>query len=97
MLKPCIDCGVEYVVKSRCDECQRMNDLRRGTTTQRGYGSRWQHMAKSYLRNHRVCVNCGATTDLTVDHIVPLARGGLNSTDNMQTLCRSCNSAKRDR
>jgi ATP adenylyltransferase len=32
-----------------------------------------------------------------VDHIVPRARGGKDDPDNLQTLCYSCNSMKRDR
>jgi 5-methylcytosine-specific restriction endonuclease McrA len=32
-----------------------------------------------------------------VDHVVALARGGSNTRDNIQILCRSCNSAKQDR
>lgn len=35
-----------------------------------------------------------ASDDLTVDHIVPKALGGTDSRDNLQVLCRSCNSAK---
>jgi 5-methylcytosine-specific restriction endonuclease McrA len=30
----------------------------------------------------------------TLDHIVPLSRGGLHCYDNVQTLCFSCNCAK---
>lgn len=44
--------------------------------------------------NHR-CLCCGATEDLTIDHIIPLSRGGANSFENCQVLCRSCNSRKR--
>jgi hypothetical protein len=40
---------------------------------------------------------CGATNSLTVDHIVPLARGGTNAYENMQVLCVSCNSRKGSR
>jgi 5-methylcytosine-specific restriction endonuclease McrA len=33
----------------------------------------------------------------TVDHIVPLVRGGSNWPENLQLLCKSCNSKKQDR
>jgi len=45
---------------------------------------------------HR-CVLCPATNDLTLDHIHPWSKGGADTLDNLRTLCRSCNSAKRDR
>lgn len=40
------------------------------------------------------CVNCNSHLDLCVDHICPVSKGGTNDIDNLQTLCRSCNSSK---
>lgn len=40
------------------------------------------------------CRSCGDWHDLAVDHIIPVARGGTDDLANLQTLCRSCNSAK---
>lgn len=40
------------------------------------------------------CVACGATDDLAVDHIVAVANGGVDTIDNLQMLCRGCNSSK---
>ena len=43
------------------------------------------------------CVECGVKVDLTIDHIVPLSGGGTNDVENLQFLCKSHNSAKKDR
>lgn len=40
------------------------------------------------------CVSCGSTEDVCIDHIIPECRGGTRTADNLQTLCRSCNSSK---
>lgn len=42
----------------------------------------------------RRCLCCGSTEDVTLDHVKPLALGGLNSATNIQILCRECNSRK---
>lgn len=40
---------------------------------------------------------CGATDDLTIDHIHPISMGGTDDMDNLRILCRRCNSSKKDR
>jgi 5-methylcytosine-specific restriction endonuclease McrA len=42
------------------------------------------------------CVGCGSTKNLTIDHIIPLNRGGRHSVGNLQSLCGRCNSSKQD-
>lgn len=41
-----------------------------------------------------LCLKCGATDKLTVDHIIPRARGGSNKPANLQCLCLTCNTRK---
>lgn len=52
--------------------------------------------ASVYKRDGHRCVECAATKRLTLDHIVPLSKGGSNRQDNLQTLCVPCNEAKAD-
>lgn len=40
------------------------------------------------------CFYCGGTERITVDHVVPLARGGLHHPDNLVPACLRCNSSK---
>ena len=40
------------------------------------------------------CLRCREVKKLAADHIVPLSKGGSNYIDNIQPLCKSCNSKK---
>jgi len=45
-----------------------------------------------------VCYYCGKLfepKDLTMDHVVPLARGGRSTRDNIVTSCKACNTKKK--
>jgi 5-methylcytosine-specific restriction endonuclease McrA len=46
-----------------------------------------------------VCHYCGQRVppqELTLDHVVPLARGGRSSKNNCVPACKGCNNKKRD-
>jgi 5-methylcytosine-specific restriction endonuclease McrA len=47
-----------------------------------------------FLRDDFRCQYCGATGDLTFDHVVPRARGGVTSWENVVAACSSCNLRK---
>lgn len=40
------------------------------------------------------CNYCASITNIEMDHIIPLTRGGTHSEGNLQPLCRSCNASK---
>jgi len=50
-----------------------------------------------FERDLHECQYCGATKPLTVDHIIPVSRGGQNTWQNLTTCCFSCNNKKGDR
>ena len=55
---------------------------------------------KLFARDRQVCAYCGghfAESDLTVEHISPVSRGGLHVWTNVVTACRSCNTRKGNR
>jgi 5-methylcytosine-specific restriction endonuclease McrA len=53
--------------------------------------------ANIYARDDFICQYCGtkpASSDLTFDHVIPVAQGGRKSWENIVTCCVSCNRAK---
>lgn len=105
--RPCLDCGTLTRNPSRCDEHQAAwearRDARRGTSAQRGYDSQWRRTAATAVTEWRAehgdwCPGWDTdphpATDLSGDHKTPLSRGGTNDPDNVQVLCRGCNSRK---
>lgn len=73
----------------------RSNQERRA----RSYGSRdgtltmeaRQHLYNSWTG---ICPRCHRQAVPTLDHIIPLSKGGKHSLTNVQLLCRACNSSK---
>ena len=73
---------------------------RRRSSTQRGYGYKWQQARAGFLSKHPLCVRCekgGRVRPATdVDHIVP-HRGEMTlfwDSSNWQPLCKTHHSIK---
>ncbi|MEM0984987.1 MAG: HNH endonuclease [Pseudomonadota bacterium] len=47
-----------------------------------------------FLRDGFACVYCGATNELTFDHVIPRSKGGRTTWQNIVTACSSCNLRK---
>ena len=49
-------------------------------------------------RDDYYCQYCGKkTTELTIDHVIPKSRGGIDSWENLVSACISCNNKKGNR
>ena len=62
-----------------------------------GYTRSWRTLSEQVRQEQPWCSICMGTESLTVDHIIPRSMGGSNDRDNLQVLCRSCNSRKATR
>lgn len=108
-MKPCVAPGCGALVRGArycyrhehlTEQYKAKADERRASSTQRGYGYRWQQVRAGYLRAHPLCAECTrkgrvvVATDL--DHITP-HKGDMDlfwSRENWQGLCASCHSTK---
>jgi len=70
------------------------------STTERGYGTRWQKARLTFLRRQPLCAECkrrgGVTLARIVDHVIP-HRGDQDlfwDTSNWQALCKRCHDTK---
>lgn len=57
----------------------------------------WSSSIREWIHereNPDQCIYCGAIEKLTVEHMIPLSRGGPDHPDNAVMVCGSCNSSK---
>ena len=60
----------------------------------------WSSSIREWIRERETpdrCIYCGAKKKLTIDHMIPLSRGGPDHPDNAVWVCSRCNSSKRDK
>jgi 5-methylcytosine-specific restriction endonuclease McrA len=43
------------------------------------------------------CIYCGSKENITIDHIIPITRGGMHVIGNLAPACSHCNSSKNNR
>lgn len=81
--------------RERHHEARLLNNRIRKNRQRAAEGSftkqEWTELCMKY---NNECVCCGEQKPLTVDHVIPLSKGGTNYISNIQPLCGSCNSKK---
>ena len=91
---------------SACKDCNRhVFNQRRRARLKQSQGSYTRQEWEALVAQYKSCLMClrpwgeipllasGAAV-ITVDHVVPISKGGSNTIDNVQPLCYSCNSKK---
>ena len=80
-----------------------LQEIERHNSVSYRYGKREQISkglsVRVFQKDNFKCVYCGQGPEdsvLQVDHIHPVALGGRNELENLQTLCIDCNAGKRD-
>jgi hypothetical protein len=72
------------------------NELKKTAKGKRAeFGKIYKAVKIEMLKNNlEICVFCKTEKKITIDHIIPLSKGGTNDLSNLQFLCHSCNSKK---
>ena len=86
--KKLIDYRLKCVIRTHKRRSLELNAL--GSYTQ----EQWDQLRFDYGYTCPCCKKSEPQIKLTVDHIVPLTKSGTNSIENIQPLCKSCNSSK---
>jgi 5-methylcytosine-specific restriction endonuclease McrA len=89
----CLTCAAPFTpTASRQTRCAKHQKPRAAT-----YGGRWQKVkARVFDLHGRTCRYCGRYAD-TVDHVVPVSKGGTEDLSNLVPCCRACNYSKQDK
>lgn len=88
--------AIERASRKKRKEAQRplknaRQQIRNRLIAKNNYDLKPKEILKLYNSN---CYNCETNEALSIDHIIPLSRGGNHSIGNLMTLCRKCNSSK---
>jgi hypothetical protein len=89
-----------------CTECSRKNENKNKDTRiyKNGIPDLSINLTKLYMRDGGVCQLCGKHIDFdcdsnsddypSIDHIIPISKGGVHEWNNVQLACRKCNYTK---
>lgn len=102
-LKPCKYPGCpeliregSYCPKHKMIANREYNQCHRDPDFRQRYGRQWVKIRNAYISKHPLCEECEKAGRLVpateVHHKIPLASGGTNAEENLQSLCKACHS-----
>ena len=84
-----------------CRYCNRKEIIRSGLAKDKNATYREsipkEVQREVWRRDEGRCVQCGSQEKLEFDHIIPVSKGGANTSRNIQLLCETCNRSKSDK
>lgn len=86
----------EYKKRNR-DKFSMLESRRRARKAGSGGSHTIEQRREKFLQLGNVCYYCGIPGEMTVDHMIPISRGGTDFVDNIVPACQRCNSKKHDR
>lgn len=108
----CAECGEIFQAKTLgtqfCPKCRRKRHNRRKDKRLKRCSvvDHSINLMRLYMRDHGVCQICGKPLTMegdtnspdypSIDHIIPISKGGDHTWENVQLACRRCNTIKRD-
>jgi 5-methylcytosine-specific restriction endonuclease McrA len=102
--KQCIKCRNARTNRWRSNNTERVREIDKVHTgnyrsQKRGNGGRitadeWNALKKHYNYTCLCCKRREPEIRLSLDHVIPISKGGPNTIENVQPLCDSCNSKK---
>ena len=99
--RACLSCGMilSSLKKGRCVECAKEKQAEKPNPYRQSKGAReWRNLSARKRKEQPWCSRCAtqgdASNPLTLDHIVPLSKGGAlipeDIDEGVQVLCKRC-------
>ena len=76
------------------EKCRRRNAMRRSARRRALLPISLEQLRARFTLFGDRCAYCGASGELTADHVLALKHGGLDDASNIAPACESCNSSK---